>query len=227
MRTSFPIRGVLAALLVLLCVPAGAQAHGDASTHYLETGTLYPAFGARPSQATELQLMGLLDAAQRAGYPMKVSLLGDESDVSDHLEMFRKPQRYADFVVAELRRSSVPLVGPVLIVSPYGVGVAGPDVARGDAKRLLAGVNVPAAAGGDQLAATAMTAVRQIAATSGHALPAHVPPAQAAIAMPARSEGYDLGGLAPFAVFIAIFGSAVAYLQIRTRMAARRPLRGA
>ena len=39
--------------------------------------------------------------------------------------------------------------------------------------------------------------------------------------------GYDLSGLTPFAVFIAIFGSAVLYLQIRTRMARRRPLRGA
>ncbi len=36
--------------------------------------------------------------------------------------------------------------------------------------------------------------------------------------------GYDLSGLTPFAVFIAIFGSAVAYLKIRTRMASRRSL---
>ena len=34
--------------------------------------------------------------------------------------------------------------------------------------------------------------------------------------------GYDLSGLTPFAVFIAIFGSAVLYLQIRTRLARRR-----
>ena len=40
-------------------------------------------------------------------------------------------------------------------------------------------------------------------------------------------DGYDLSGLTPFAVFIAIFGSAVLYLQIRTRMANRRVPRGA
>ena len=37
------MRVVFAALLVLLFVPAGALAHGDASAHYLETGSLYPA----------------------------------------------------------------------------------------------------------------------------------------------------------------------------------------
>jgi hypothetical protein len=36
-------------------------------------------------------------------------------------------------------------------------------------------------------------------------------------------SGYDLSGLTPFAVFIAIFGSAVLYLQIRTRLARRVP----
>jgi hypothetical protein len=223
------MRVVLAALLVLLCVPAGALAHGDASSHYLETGTLYPAFGMRPSQAAELKLMGLLDAAQKAGYPVKVSLVGDPSDVNDRSEMLRKPQAYAEFVASELRRSSVSMVGPVLIVSPYGIGIAGPDVARGDAQRLLAGLSVPAAAGGDQLAETALAAVRQVAATSGHPLPANVPPMQVPSVPPAPSSGpgYDLRGLTPFAVFIAIFGSALAYLRVRTRMARRRPLTGA
>jgi hypothetical protein len=224
-----PMRVVLAALLVLLFVPAGALAHGDASAHYLETGTLYPAFGMRPSQATELKLMGLLDAAQKAGYPIKVSLVGDKSDVNDRPEMLRKPQTYAAWVATELRKASVPMVGPVLIVSPYGIGIAGPDVARGDAQRLLAGLRVPAAAGGDQLAETALAAVRQVAELSGHALPANVPPLQVPSVPPAPSSGpgYDLSGLTPFAVFIAIFGSAVAYLKIRTRMAGRRQLRGA
>ncbi len=64
-------------------MPAGALAHGDASAHYLETGSLYPAFGMRPSQAAELKLMGLLEATQKAGYPIKVSLVGDQGDVND------------------------------------------------------------------------------------------------------------------------------------------------
>ena len=64
----------------------------------------------RPSQATELKLMGLLDAAEKAGYPMKVSLLGDESDVNDKPEMLRHPQRVCRTTSPRSsRRSSVPL----------------------------------------------------------------------------------------------------------------------
>jgi hypothetical protein len=211
---------VLAALLVLACVPAGALAHGDASMHYLETGTFYPAFGKRPSPHAELKLMGLIEAAQRAGYPLKVSLLGDPSDVNGNLQMFRAPQRYADYVARQLKLSGVPLKAPVLIVSPYGAGVAGPHAAP------LTGVDVATGASGDQLAQAATTAVRSIAAAGGHPLPAHVPAAQVPV-VKTPGSGYDFSGLTPFAVFLAIFGSAVVYLQIRTRMARRRLVRGA
>src|SRR4051812_14457594 len=163
------VRVLFAALLMLLCVPAGALAHGDPSSHYLETGNLYPGFTNQASQATELKLIGLLDAAQKAGYPVKVSILGDESDVSDMPAMLRHPQRYADYVANALKTSNVPLTAPVLVVSPYGVGVAGPQADKLD---LLTGQS------GDELQTAAMTAVRQLADASGHALPANVPPAR-------------------------------------------------
>ena len=208
-------RVLLAALLMLLCVPVGAFAHGDASTHYLETGSFYPGFGARASQATELQLMGLLDAAKQAGYPMKVSILGDESDVDGKPEMLKRPQKYADFVATELKRSNIPLAAPVVIVSPYGVGVAGPGAEK---------LAITPGDDGEQLAAAATTAIRQLARAAGHPLPATVKPAAVPAVEPVKTSGpgYDLSGLTPFAVFIAIFGSAVLYLQIRTRLARRR-----
>ena len=209
------LRVLLAALLVLLTVPVAAWAHGDPTTHYLETSDFYPGFSVkRPSQATELQLMGLMDAAKQAGYPMKVSILGDESDVSDQPEMLKKPQKYANFVATELKRSKVPLVGPVVIVSPHGIGVAGPGAEELD---LTTGDD------GEQLAAAATTAIRQLAQAGGHPLPANVAPAKVPVVEPVKTSGpgYDLSGLTPFAVFIAIFGSAVLYLQIRTRLARR------
>jgi hypothetical protein len=70
-----------------------------------------------------------------------------------------------------------------------------------------------------------MAAVRKVAKTGGHPLPANVPPMKVPVVPPSNSSsgpGYDLSGLTPFAVFIAIFGSAVLYLQIRTRLARRR-----
>lgn len=211
-----PLRVLLAVVLVLLTVPVAAWAHGDPTTHYLESSDFYPGFSVkRPSQATELQLMGLIDAAKQAGYPMKVSILGDESDVSDQPDMLKHPQKYANFVATELKRSNVPLVGPVVIVSPHGVGVAGPGARR---------LDLPTGTDGEQFAAAATTAIRELAQAGGHPLPADVAPATVAPIKPVKTTGpgYDLSGLTPFAVFIAIFGSAVLYLQIRTRLARRR-----
>src|SRR3954447_2312219 len=171
-----PLRVLLAALLVLLTVPVAAWAHGDPTTHYLESSDFYPGFSVkRPSQATELQLMGLLEAAKQAGYPMKVSILGDESDVSDRPEWLKRPQEYADFVATELKRSKIPLVGPVVIVSPYGVGVAGPGAEK---------LDIPTGTGGEQFAAAATTAIRQLALAGGHPLPANVPPAKVPVVKP-------------------------------------------
>lgn len=204
------MRLLVAALLALLCVPAAALAHGDASTHYLETGDFYPGFGARASQDSELGLIGLLDAAKAAGYPMKVSILGDASDVMDTPDMLRHPQRYATFVASELERSHVALVGPVVIVSPYGVGVAGPGAER---------LDVPTGPGGEQLVAAATAAVRTLAAAGGHALPANVAPARVPVITPPEpaGDGSDLSGLTPLVVFAAIFGSALLYVRLRER----------
>jgi hypothetical protein len=210
------LRIVFAALIVLLCVPVAALAHGDASTHYLETGDFYPGFSVqRASPATELKLMGLLEAAKKAGYPIKVSIIGDLSDVNDRAEMLTHPQRYANFVTKELALSRTKLVGPVVIISPSGIGVAGPGAEK---------VAVKTSSNGEQNVAAAMTAVRQLSQSAGHPLPANVPPLKVPVLKPANGpgSGYDLSGLTPFAVFVAIFGSAVLYLHIRARVARRR-----
>jgi hypothetical protein len=215
------LRVLFAALIMLLCVPVAAQAHGDASTHYLETSDFYPGFSVqRASPATELKLMGLLEAAKKAGYPIKVSIIGDLSDVNDKPEMLTHPQRYAAYVTRALEISRIKLVGPVVIISPSGIGVAGPGAEK---------IDVATGSNGEQHVAAAMTAVRQLAQAGGHPLPANVAPLKVPVLQPAKTsgDGYDLSGLTPFAVFFAIFGSAVLYLQIRTRVARRRVLRGA
>jgi hypothetical protein len=211
-----PLRVLLAVVTVLLAIPAGALAHGDPTTHYLESSDFYPGFSVkRASQASELKLMGLLEAAKKAGYPMKVSLLGDESDVADRPQMLKHPQKYANFVATELKRSSVKLVGPVIVISPSGIGIAGPGAEK---------LEITPGDDGEHFVSAASTAIRQLARDAGHPLPATVPPATVPAVEPRKTAGpgYDLSGLTPFAVFIAIFGSAVLYLQIRTRLARRR-----
>jgi hypothetical protein len=170
-------------LIAALAVAPAALAHGDPASHYLETDALYPSYARQPSQARQLELLGLLDAAARRGYPIKVALVAGPEDLLDDLGRLRTPQRYAETVATLIEHR---LAAPVLIVTPYGAGVAGRasvdgrlrPVARGDARVLLRSIHVARDANGDQLAATAMAAVRQIARAGGHALPAHVPPAK-------------------------------------------------
>jgi len=222
MSTRISIRSpgvVIAALCTLLCAPAVALAHGDASSHYLETGSLYAAFGNPPTEQTELQLIGLLDAAKQAHYPLKVALVANESDVIDMPEMLGKPQAYADYVVASLKGVRVAVDAPVLVVTPSGLGLAGPKPPGG-----LAGIQPANGATGEDLAMAAQAAVRQLATASGHPLPANVPPAKVPVVAPSggTGSGYGLGGLVPVAVFAAIFGSALAFYEGRSRLLRRR-----
>jgi hypothetical protein len=218
--------GSLAALLTIalaaLIAPAGAMAHGDPSSHYLETDQLYPGFANRPSQQVELQLAGLLEAARQAGYPIKVAIVGSPDDLTEDPAMYGTPQRYAEFVGAAL---STPRVkAPVLIVTPNGMGIAGAQELAGrlrpvrgsDAGRLLGGLGSSPGTTGDELARTAMAAVRRIAAAGGHALPTYVPPAKV-LTSSYRSDESNAGMLLPAVIFAGIFLTAWLWFEIRNR----------
>jgi hypothetical protein len=196
----------LAALLVVcaLALPAAALAHGDAASHYLETESLYPSFANRPSQATELRLLGLLQASERAGYPIKVALVGATDDVPEKPGMLRAPQRYAEYVGGVLTRWQ----GPLLVVTPHGFGVTGaPGVRLGRG---------PAAADGDALADAAMAAVRRIARAGGHPLPVEVAPA--AVLVSSSDDGGGLGrAWLSLGLFVAVLAAALLSRPFRRR----------
>jgi hypothetical protein len=211
------LRAFLAAAIAVLCAPAVAFAHGDPASHYLETVSLYPGFEHQPSEKVELQLMGVLDAAKKAGYPIKVSLISP-ADVADTPELLNKPQEYAEFVVGALVGSRIPVEAPVVIVSPAGIGVAGPGAAHLP--------EVTTGQTGDALARVAMTTVRDLAARAGHPLPAHIPPSRNAVAAP-KGGGLpdaDFGALTPLFVFAVIFGGAALLFELRTRLSRRGAL---
>jgi hypothetical protein len=198
-----------AAALIALAAAATASAHGDAATHYLETESLYPGFADRPSLQAELDLLGHLQAAGRRGYPVKVALVAGADDVAETPELLRRPQRHADVVASEVR-----LQAPVVIVSPYGLGVAGPKL-HGD----FDGVDVPQQANGDQLARTAIVAVRRLAAAAGRPLPARVPPATGLRASPAPAQDESGGVNVPLIVglFALVFVPSVLLFEVWTR----------
>lgn len=220
----------IACVAASLGVAAPAWGHGDPSGHYLETDLLYPSFAQRPSQALELQLLGLLQAAQRDGYPVKVALVGGKDDLEDPASL-RHPQRYAEQLAGDLEAVR-PVTAPLLVISPYGVGVAGramhrtvyAPVTRSGAPVLLGPLAGRRPEGGDALAETAMVAVRRLARLGGHALPPDVPPARILAPGPSRPEGggSSTPGWLPLAVFAAVFLLAWLAYELRIRAPRRR-----
>jgi hypothetical protein len=175
---------LLAAAIVTIAATGGAWAHGDPASHYLETDELYPSFARQSSIEAQLQLLGLLQATEQRGYPIKVAIVAGAEDLVDDLALMRTPQRYANTVASTLDRD---LEAPILVVTPFGIGVSGNSLRHGvlrpvttsrDARRLVGRLEVPPDSEGDDLARTAMAAVRRIARAAGKPLPARVPPVQ-------------------------------------------------
>jgi hypothetical protein len=134
-------------------------------------------------------------------------LVAAPEDLSDNAELLRSPQRYAELVALEFELDT-----PVVIVSPHGVGAAGPELAA-----TLRGVDVPRQADGDDLAKTGMVAVRRLAAASGHPLPARVPPATALRAGPSGDDESGVNVPLIVGLFVLVFVPSVLFFEVWTR----------
>jgi len=223
------VAGLLVGAAALVAAAPPALAHGDPSSHFLETGPLYPAVADPPTQDTELSLLGLLHAARDNGYPIKVALVANEQDLTEDPSMLLRPQAYADYVAGELSRLG-PLRGPVLVVSPTGYGLAGnvpgpggdlQPLSRDQSSTLVAGLAPVAGEGGEALAGLALAATRGLAAEAGRPLPAYVPPAQA-LRAPAPASSSGSGGWNPWlalGVFVGVFLFAVLAYEAQRRLA--------
>jgi hypothetical protein len=200
-----------AAALLALAAAATASAHGDPPVHYVETESLYPGLADRPSQKVELELLGHLQAAEQRGYPVKVALIATRDDLADNPELLRRPQRYAELVASQLE-----LEAPVVVVTPFGLGAAGPEV-----KGALHQVELPRQARGDALARAAMAAVRRLAAAAGRPLPVRVPAAKTLVA---STQDDDDGVNVPLVVglFAIVFVPSVLLFEVWTRARRRR-----
>ena len=220
-----------AVFAIALGLPAGVLAHGDPASHSLETERLYVSFTAVPSAAVQLQLHGYLNAAEKAGSPMSVSLVAAEVDVIEDPSMLRKPQQYAEFVSGKLAEELERPVGePVVVVTPYGMGISGHmlsnrrfgPVSRAAARKLVRGVELHEGADGDELARAAIVAIRRIASAGGNPLPARVAPAKVAAPVPYEPPGDGNGAWAAIGVFAAIFGGAALFYEVLARSSRRR-----
>lgn len=161
--------GVITAILTLVALsvaPAAVLADGDPASDVLVTSRLFdPPDVVDP--ADEARLDALLAASARAGFRIRVALIGSASDLGTVTQLFDKPGNYAYYLWTELSNL---YGGQILVVMPDGYGLYGHGKSAISAAE--AAVKAPAPAQGTRLMTAALAAVPLLAAAAGHPIPA-------------------------------------------------------
>ena len=157
--------GIGLAVAVLTCCPAIARADGDPASDFLYTQPVFLTASASPAQRAEL--VQLADTSKRRGAPIKVAVITSAYDLGSITPLWAKPQRYAEFLGAEL---SYAYRGTLLVVMPNGFGIyrGGKPVAAD--LRAMKGLTTGPGVG--RLVVSAAAAIRRLASAAGHPLPA-------------------------------------------------------
>jgi hypothetical protein len=158
----------LTAAATLLALPAAAQANGDPASDYLLVQKLFLPAATKIDQAEVNRLNALLTSAERSNFKIRVAVILSPADLGTAFSLYRKPQRYAEFLGLEL---SFVYRDRLLVVMPngYGYSVRGkPDPKTS----LLLQPLPPPGHDATQEVRGAQTAVRKLALASGHRLAA-------------------------------------------------------
>jgi hypothetical protein len=154
-------------LACLFCVPGSARADGDPASDFLVVRRVFLPYNAKiePDAVARLDAV-VRDAAERR-FTIRVALIAQPYDLGSVFQLYRQPQRYAEFLGQEL---AFAYRGRLLVAMPNGFGYAEAGKANPRLARALADLRRP---GRDptKLAGAATTAVRRLAAAAGHRLP--------------------------------------------------------
>ena len=162
-RTGLGATVALLASAAALAAPPPAAADGDPASDVLLTRWVFVPYGAPVSSPLTQQLETVIARARKAGYPIKVAIIGMPYDLGAVSSLYGKPQEYAKFLSSEL---TFLYHGRLLIVMPQGFGYYDSADRRGPELRVLRGLKVEK--GSDALIATATRAVAELARASGH-----------------------------------------------------------
>ena len=163
---------VLLAAVVVAGFAAYARADGDPASDYLLTQQVFLPSDAAASPTSQRQLLGVVQAANRAGFAIRVAIIPSSYDLGSVTELWRQPRTYARFLSLEL---SFAYTHRLLVVMPNGLGFNQPNHSAAPAYRVLANVAIPSTNAG--LLTAAQTAVRRLAAAAGISVtvPARLP----------------------------------------------------
>jgi hypothetical protein len=155
-------RGLVCALAALACAlaAASARANGDPASDVLIGRYVYLPYGS-VSPDTAGALRGIVAEANRAGYRIKVAVIGTKVDMGLVTGLWLKPHTYARFLGGELL--FVYKKGRLVIEMPNGFGIYRGTKAD---ERLLA--RLPTGEKADELVTNMAAAVQRLAAASGY-----------------------------------------------------------
>jgi hypothetical protein len=177
MRGRHPPRGsyalikrvaALAGALALLVLPATARANGDPASDYLLVQKLFLPFSTKIDRTEAKRLDALLTAAERENFKTRVAIIHSPGDLGTAFSLFRKPQRYAQFLGLEL---SFVYRGRLVVVMPNGYGYSVNGKPDPKTSRLLHSLPPPGRDATQEVRG-AEAAVRKLAIASGHRLSA-------------------------------------------------------
>jgi len=190
------IRAIALALLLAVlgacAVASPAWADGDPGSDVLVYQDLFAGSDAGLSVEQQVALGGLLKAASRVGFPIRVAIIANQADLGSVTALWHKPRAYARFLGLEL---SLAYKQRLLVVMPNGFGFNWPGHSAASADGQLTRIPVKPAPGG--LFVAAQAAVRALAAANGTMLGDATPaPASASSANQPSSIGVTGAGAA-------------------------------
>jgi protein SCO1 len=212
---------VLAALLTAGAIsPSLARADGDPASDVLVAQSLFLPYDANASSAQQERLTDLLNAAQHAGFPIRVAVIPSEYDLGSVSMVWLNPRTYARFLGVEL---SLTYTQRLLIVMPNGFGFNWPGHNVAAAYRLLGHIPIKAGSRGGLIAATEV-AIDDLAASedvhlssaAGAAATAAKPKrANTTSTSAAHSNASSIGMIAIATAIVALLAALVLAIRIR------------
>jgi hypothetical protein len=151
-------------LVLAVCVAGflgvAARADGDPASDYLVTDDVFISFYGKIPPAKARRLANVVADANARGYPIKVALIAKPYDLGSVVSLWRRPQRYAQFLGQEL---FFVYKGRLLIVMPNGYGIYNANAPVTAERKLLQGLPPP----GSDVATAGSVGVSHLAAASG------------------------------------------------------------
>lgn len=163
---------VLLAAVFLACAPV-ARADGDPASDYLLTQTTFVPPDLGISDADAARLATAVQSARAGGYTIRVALIGSRYDLGSVGSLYGQPKLYARFLGKEL---TLVYHGRLLVVMPQGYGVSRAGTLIPAEQATVDRLQPPGAPPANLLA-SAIEAVRRLAARGGVTVPVP-PPAQ-------------------------------------------------